>query len=135
MSVSCAVSCFHTRHTQRQTGEELFTRAPGDFFDCESVRGRVVVEAALTTNRDVVRLSVDDPGDGIPRDVVPHIFDPYARGRTDEHRGFGPGLYIVKRFADELGATVHVEGVPGAGTRFEITVLRSLVTAGARVAA
>ncbi len=98
-------------------------------------QGTILVEATVSTSRDSIRFTVDDTGDGIPRDAVPHIFDRYARGRSEEHRGFGLGLYIVKRFAEELEATVHVDSVPGAGTRFEITVPRRVSTAGARVAA
>lgn len=98
-------------------------------------RGTILVEATFDAARDRIRFSVDDTGDGIPRDAVPHIFDRYARGRTDESRGFGLGLYIVKRFAEELRGSVHVESVPGAGTRFEVQVPRRLGASGDRAAA
>ena len=65
------------------------------------------------------RLTVEDQGSGIDPADLPHIFDPFYRGRLATERripGNGLGLHIVKRGVDALGGRVSVRTARGSGT-------------------
>ncbi len=69
-----------------------------------------------------VRVSVSDKGQGIDREDVQYIFQPFARlEEMDKHHiGTGLGLYLVRMAADLLGIEVEVESEPGRGTVFHL---------------
>lgn len=74
----------------------------------------------LTTTRAGdrrVSIVVEDQGVGIPRDDLPHIFDPYF---TTRRGGTGIGLPIVKNIVDGLGGTLSVQSIVNQGTRITI---------------
>ena len=65
------------------------------------------------------RLTVEDQGPGIDPGDLPHIFDPFYRGRLATERripGNGLGLHIVKRGMEALGGRVSVRTSRGSGT-------------------
>jgi len=62
------------------------------------------------------RLEVADTGIGIAPEVLPHIFERYARFNESEG-GFGIGLSIVKRVVDHYGMQIEVYSQVGEGTR------------------
>jgi signal transduction histidine kinase len=67
-----------------------------------------------------IAISVDDRGRGIdPRDL-PHLFEPFFRGRAtaDRVRGSGLGLTLVRQIAVNHGGTVTVERRRGGGSSF-----------------
>lgn len=75
--------------------------------------------------RDHVVFRVSDHGQGIPDEDLPHIFEPFFRGRPgiDGHiHGSGLGLSLVSRIAAQHKGKVHVETQPGRGTTFAVTV-------------
>lgn len=68
----------------------------------------------------MARVSVQDEGQGIDADSLPHIFDRFYR--TDESRarqtgGTGLGLAIAKWIVDRHGGWFEVRSWPGVGTR------------------
>jgi signal transduction histidine kinase len=58
-------------------------------------------------------LRVSDTGAGIPPDVLPEVFKPYVTKRTG---GYGIGLAIVKRIADQAGWSIEIDSKEGEGT-------------------
>ncbi len=70
---------------------------------------------------DYVRLSVADHGGGIPKDVLPNIFDPYfSTKQRGEQRGMGLGLTICHSVVKKHGGAISVESVPPVGTTFHV---------------
>jgi len=68
---------------------------------------------------DVVRLWVEDNGEGIPRDQHERIFRVFERRPEDADRpGTGIGLAIVRRGMERVGGSSGVESAPGEGSRF-----------------
>ena len=72
-----------------------------------------------------VRLSVQDEGQGIPAQALPHIFDRFYR--TDESRarrtgGTGLGLSIAKWIVERHGGHFQVTSREGIGSRFTIVL-------------
>ncbi|WP_244900413.1 sensor histidine kinase [Streptomyces nanshensis] len=65
---------------------------------------------------DEVVVEVADDGPGIPADVLPHIFERFARGdstRSRAHGSTGLGLAIVEAVVAAHHGRVTVESVPG----------------------
>lgn len=70
-------------------------------------------------------IDVEDLGPGIdPRDV-PHLFEPFYRGRHSREQqiqGTGLGLALVKSIMDDLGGRVEVRTAKGQGSQFRLVL-------------
>lgn len=74
---------------------------------------------ALTQHRNFLEIDISDTGQGIPRQQLPHIFEPFYS--TSEHKGHaGLGLSIVKSLLHNFGGDIKVRSKVGAGTRFTL---------------
>ena len=85
----------------------------------------------VCTEPGVARISVQDEGQGIKAEAIPHIFDRFYR--TDESRarqtgGTGLGLAIAKWIVERHGGWFEVLSREGIGTR--ITMVLPLTEAG-----
>ncbi|MFJ6389064.1 ATP-binding protein [Streptomyces sp. NPDC091972] len=61
-------------------------------------------------------VDVEDNGQGIPADLLPHVFERFARGDSARSRATGStglGLAIVQAVATAHGGAVTVDSVPG----------------------
>jgi len=87
--------------------------------------GSVIVSARHLSKSKSVEFSITDTGIGISDEALPSIFEMFRQVSSSEARsggGVGLGLYIVKKFAEILGAEVTVESELGKGSRFTLTV-------------
>lgn len=68
----------------------------------------------------VVTISVVDQGPGIPPDLLPHVFERFAK--SAESRGSGLGLAIARRLVEAHGGTIRAErpGEIGTAIRFQL---------------
>ncbi len=81
------------------------------------------VTTTLSTSDGIVRLRVADDGPGIPPEILPDIFERFARGDNSRSRAAGStglGLAIVAAVVAAHGGRVGVQSRPGR-TEFEIT--------------
>jgi len=83
--------------------------------------GTLAVRADLRP--DEFTLAVEDTGVGIPREVLPRIFEPFFSTKEGTS-GVGLGLAVVHGIVQRHGGRIDVESSPGAGTRFTITLPR-----------
>jgi PAS domain S-box-containing protein len=74
---------------------EHFTLAPGDY----------------------VKISISDSGIGIPKEIVPRIFDPFYSTKT---KGHGLGLTTCYSIINRHGGAIDVESEQGKGSTFHI---------------
>jgi PAS domain S-box-containing protein len=72
------------------------------------------------------RVEVEDEGDGIAAEFLPHIFERFRQadmGTTRTHGGLGLGLALVKSFVEAHGGSVSVESAgEGRGSRFTVAL-------------
>ena len=68
-----------------------------------------------------VRLTVKDSGSGITDDVKPRIFKALFTTK-EEKGGTGLGLAVVSSLVLDMGGTVDVESVDGAGSTFTVSL-------------
>jgi K+-sensing histidine kinase KdpD len=83
----------------------------------------VAIEARL--DGDEVIVSVRDRGPGIPPDARESIFDRFYQGDSSSTRrvgGVGLGLYICRRFAEEIDARLWLEGSDDQGSVFSLAL-------------
>ncbi|MCL2111507.1 MAG: cell wall metabolism sensor histidine kinase WalK [Clostridiales bacterium] len=78
---------------------------------------------SVSAEPDTVRalVVVQDEGEGIPAEALPHIFDRFVRvdeARTRNAGGAGLGLSIARQIAERHGGSLEVYSIEGAGSRF-----------------
>ena len=64
-------------------------------------------------------LTVEDNGHGIPRDVLPDIFDAFVTTRLDAH-GTGLGLTVAEGIVTQHGGTIAASNRPEGGACLEV---------------
>lgn len=95
--------------------------------------GRVVVR--LVRREERLLLEVQDFGQGIAADFLPHLFDRFTQSDSPDNRahgGLGLGLSIVKHLVDLHGGTVRAESAGlGQGARMRVELPVEASTTGA----
>jgi signal transduction histidine kinase len=81
----------------------------------------------------VIAVEIEDTGEGIPPEHLPHVFERFYRVDASRARsgGTGLGLAIVSQLARAQGGSVSVESEPGRGSTFRVTF--PVVSAGSDV--
>jgi signal transduction histidine kinase len=101
---------------------QVLTNLVGNALKFTPKGGRVSVRVESTG--DEVWFSVSDTGEGIPEDRLTQIFDRFFQTRTNDRRGLGLGLFIVKSIVKAHGGRVWAESTPGKGSTFVFTLPR-----------
>jgi two-component system phosphate regulon sensor histidine kinase PhoR len=74
---------------------------------------------------NTLSIEVEDRGSGIPADELPHIFEPFYRGRhaTDAQiSGSGLGLSLVKEIVEAHGGVITARSTLDQGSTFKISL-------------
>ncbi|HEX6362193.1 MAG TPA: PAS domain-containing sensor histidine kinase [Albitalea sp.] len=82
--------------------------------------GRIAITASI--EGDMVAFHVEDNGVGIPDELLPHLFELFARGTKTAsfHDGLGVGLAVVKELATLHGGNVAVRSGAEGGSVFSL---------------
>ncbi len=83
--------------------------------------GHVRLEARFNHEQNILYMTVEDTGIGIPPEKLSHIFDKFTQGDTSVTRkygGTGLGLAITKQLVWMMGGELGVESAPGKGSTF-----------------
>jgi two-component system sensor histidine kinase BaeS len=74
--------------------------------------GSIKVDARPSNG--LAAVTVSDDGEGIPPDLLPHVFERFVKGGSST--GSGLGLAIAHDIATAHGGKLEIESQPGAGT-------------------
>jgi len=79
-----------------------------------------------------VTIAVRDSGQGIPEEILPHLFEPYFSTKSG---GTGLGLGLARRAVEEHGGTIDIRSRAGQGTVVVLTLPAAAMATGAAPAA
>jgi len=83
--------------------------------------GTILIQGFLDDSRVIIKFI--DSGIGIPKEVTDKIFNPsinYTTLGTNNEKGTGLGLKLVKKLITSNGGTISVDSTPNQGTTFTI---------------
>lgn len=83
------------------------------------------IDIFLSTKADNAIIAVRDYGVGIPKDLLPHIFERFTKAGRKGLRGeksTGLGLSIARQIIEKHGGKLEVESEENQGTTFRITL-------------
>ncbi|MFJ7157531.1 ATP-binding protein [Streptomyces sp. NPDC101118] len=98
------------------------THTPPNTTVLARVSRETTVSRETSTRTPAVLLEIEDNGPGIPPDLLPHVFERFARGDASRSRQAGStglGLAIVQAVVSAHGGRVDVQSAPGR-TRFQV---------------
>ena len=109
---------------------ELSVRALPDLFEA-SIRTIIEngvkysgsePEITVSAEKDVDKtwITVSDNGDGIAKERIKNIFEPYYT--SDNKNGTGIGLHYARSIIQAHGGIIVAQSVPGKGSSFTITI-------------
>ncbi len=78
------------------------------------------IELRTSSDKDSIKFEIEDTGSGIPKSIIPKIFDPLFTTKTN---GTGLGLAICKNIIEQHGGTITVKSNP---TTFTIILPKNL---------
>jgi signal transduction histidine kinase len=85
------------------------------------------IEVSVSKTRSDATVEVCDKGPGIPPEVLPLLFKPYARmgHGSSSGLGLGLGLYLAREIVTAHGGTIEAESNLGEGTAIIVRLPRS----------
>jgi two-component system sensor histidine kinase CiaH len=85
--------------------------------------GKPIRLAAIRHGRQIA-VSIEDRGQGIAADDLPHIFERFYQSDSSRHKaqagGYGLGLAIAKNLVEAHHGHIEVTSTPGRGTKFTV---------------
>jgi two-component system, NtrC family, sensor kinase len=81
--------------------------------------GRVRIATSVEDDKGVGLLVIEDDGEGIARENLDRIFDPFFSTK-DEGKGVGLGLAVVYGIVESHGGDIEVASTLGQGTAFSV---------------
>lgn len=86
---------------------------------------RGIIMLKVEDKDDLIEVSIQDNGRGVPADKLPLIFERYYKAdtaRSSGRSGSGIGLSIVKKVVEDHGGQVFAESKEGLGTVIRFTL-------------
>ena len=102
-----------------------FGNAIGNIIDNALKYGGKTMSVELNSLKNTVFITIQDSGNGIPRNQKDKIFEQFYRiptGNTHNVKGFGIGLYYTKNIIEKHGGTISVVYDANNATQFKIAL-------------
>ena len=100
----------------RQKLARLLHNVVGNALEAMQPGGKLTLETRAVKDGGI--LAISDSGSGMDKETLRRVCEPFfSQGK--EH-GVGLGMAIVRRIAEQHGATLNIQSHPGKGTRVEL---------------
>ncbi len=89
-----------------------------------------VINLNISTTNSHIEVSFSDTGIGIPKKLLPYIFDRYTIARrkgTENEKTTGIGLWTSKKIIELHGGEITVSSKPDKGSTFKIILPKHIV--------
>ena len=107
----------------RASVSEVLVNLLGNAIKFTPGGGSIQLSARLSEEEEMVEIAVQDTGEGIHPDHLPHIFERfYKADRSRSSDGVGLGLAIAKHLVQAQGGRIWAESILEKGTVFHITL-------------
>ena len=73
------------------------------------------------------QITVEDNGEGISPEELPHIFERFYKGKNSGKDSVGIGLAMAKNIINSQGGRIWAESREGAGARFILRLYRKVI--------
>jgi signal transduction histidine kinase len=80
-------------------------------------KGKLTVETYRVPGKERIGIEISDTGPGIPKDVLPHIFEPFYTTK-EEGEGTGLGLSLAYGIVENHGGCINARNKPEGGAAF-----------------
>lgn len=101
---------------------QIFLNLIGNAVKYSSSKETPQVWIESKKNTKEIEYIIKDNGIGIPSNILPHIFEMFARGtNAQQFEGTGIGLSLVKRIIDRLGGEIKIRSKEYEGTEISLT--------------
>jgi PAS domain S-box-containing protein len=113
-------------HGNRRAVHQILLNLLSNAIKFTPAGGRILVTASPTADGKI-RLIVDDEGCGIPADKINILGQPFRSLSGNSHHanetGMGLGLAISMRLSREMGGSLEIRSIEGAGTKVIIHLI------------
>lgn len=80
------------------------------------------VFVSLSAEKEFIKISISDIGIGIPQEDIPHLYEPFFRGKeASKYNGYGLGLPLAMKIIRMHNGELHIQSEPNKGTIVNIT--------------
>lgn len=79
------------------------------------------------TNTLYTEIIIEDNGEGINSEDIPHIFERFYRGKNASSDSVGIGLAMAKNIFLKQGGRIEVKSKKGIGTKFTIRIYKTVI--------
>lgn len=100
---------------------QIFLNLIGNAVKYSSAEENPKVTITSFSDTKAIRYVIEDNGIGIPKDLLPNIFEMFSRAsNANQFEGTGIGLSLVKRIMDRLGAEINIRSEENKGTEINL---------------
>jgi signal transduction histidine kinase len=116
--VQWAINCQHNGSTVQADSNQLRQVLINLIQNaCEAMPQGGSLTIATQANNGHLELTISDTGEGMPKELLPKIFDPFV---TTKDSGNGLGLAMVRSIIQSHRGTIHADSTPNLGTTFTV---------------